>query len=227
MRAEFSIGLMTLGRETFGEMFDEYFDERREVVAKAATYAMRQTGDTAKRRVRSEVRRRFRRGSVLSGNSDFANSFRSYDYPNRKRRDHSRSIRPAVELRANASWAHIFEEGGTVVPSSAAALAIPTETAEKYGLDRGPKFESTNRWEGHRSQVKKAARIFGGLDVVPDPDGRGAFLVAKDDGGESLFLFKLVRSVREPRKLSLRRSAAWAMRFLQEEFNDGIARHGG
>lgn len=209
---QFSIGIGTLRK---GEI-EDYFDGLREPFGRGATHAVREAGTTATDRIRSEVRRNFR--ERMKGGSNFANSFRSYDAPKRGHPRFSFSYKPSVTVLGGAQWAHVFEEGATIRPSfGEEALAIPTDTAEKLGLDIWPQ-----RNHRRRSMTFAAHRMFGDLFVVKN-DGK-AMLAAKE-GDETLFLFTLKRSVREPKKLSFYKSVEWAARFMPSDFHEAFRRY--
>jgi hypothetical protein len=205
-RIEISVGTLAKGE------IDRYFDELREPFGWAATAAVREAGDSAKLRLRSEVRRNFR--DRMKGGSNFANSFRSYDYPGRKSK-YSFSYSPAATVMVSAPWAGVFEDETVIHPDKAQALAIPTETAEELGLDHvrgGPR----------RLSATEAARQMFGETFVVEHDGKT--MVAAKEGDDTLFLFTLRRSVRERKRLHFADSVEWAVGLMDREFSEEFAR---
>lgn len=199
---KFSIG--------FRELLDpkEYFDDLKHPIGRAVTAAMRDVSDTAKDVIREDVVRNFK--NRMRGNSNFKNSFRAYDFPDRKTGKFSYS--PAATIQANPSWAHIFEDGGRIEPARAGFLAIPTEEAEKRGLHE----IGSGRAHARRvSQTDKARRLFGDLFVVEDDDE--TYLAAKIED-ETVFLFNLRRWTREKKKVSIERRSKEAFRLLPAKF---------
>lgn len=172
---------------------EKYFDrEMQDPLKIAATRSFERVAEIAKVRLRAQVRQKFR--NRLTGKARFEKAFNTWAYP----RGRKISLHPAVTVLANPSWAEIFEEGleKTVQPAVKRFLAIPTAEAERRGLD---KYDSGRGWSRRLSQTEAAERI--GPTAVVKTD-KGLFLTARD-GDETLFLFRLVREVREKNRLSL------------------------
>lgn len=172
---------------------ERFFDENMQDPMKAAaTHAFADVAALAQKRLRNQVKTRFR--DRMTKQSPFEKSFKAWAYPKAP----DISMRPAVTVQANPVWAEIFEEGRpkTVRPAVKRFLAIPTEEAEKRGLD---KVGAGRGWNRRLSQTADARRI--GDTAVVETD-KGLFVTAMQ-GQERLFLFKLVRQIEEPRLLSL------------------------
>jgi hypothetical protein len=193
---------------------EDFFDDTMQTPLKtAATRSFASAAIIAEKRLRTQVRRNFR--NKLTGKARFEKAFNAWAYPDKARV----SLRPAVTVQANPSWAEIFEEGRpkTVRPAVARFLAIPTVEAEKRGLD---KVGEGRGWNRRLSQTSEAKGI--GPTAVVKTD-KGLFLTAKD-GDETLFLFKLVREAREQRRISLMDISEEAMDRIPGLFSTALAR---
>jgi hypothetical protein len=195
---------------------EEFFDENMETPLKtAATRSFETASVIARTKLRTQVRRNFK--NRLTGKARFEKSFNAWAYPDKSKA--KVSMRPAVTIQANPSWAEIFEEGRpkTVRPAVSRFLAIPTDEAEKRGL---AKVGEGRGWNRRLSQTSEAKGI--GPTAVVKTD-KGLFLTAKD-GDETLFLFKLVREAREQRRISLMDISDEAMDRIPGLFSAALAK---
>jgi hypothetical protein len=194
---------------------EEFFDERQDDLKKAATFTMRDAAALAKRRLRTQVRMKFKNHG---GASKFENSFNAWAYPDRKKTPKN-SLSPKATIQANASWADIFEEGGDISPKRGLFMAIPTKIAEDAGLataNFGRGWRRRDSQTGARTRAK-----FGKTFSVKTRNG---LFVAASRGGRTLFLFSLVKRVHENRRLSLRDYALQAFNKMPGLFEQAIER---
>lgn len=195
---------------------EEFFDDTMQTPMKtAATRSFEAASVIARAKLRAQVRRNFK--NRLTGKARFEKAFNTWAYPDKGKA--TVSMRPAVTVQANPSWAEIFEEGmpKTVHPAVRRFLAIPTEEAEKRGLD---KVGIGRGWNRRLSQTEDARRI--GPTAVVKTDN-GLFLTAKK-GDETLFLFKLVREAQEQRRISLMDISEEAMNKIPGLFSIALER---
>lgn len=202
---------------------ERHFAEKSRPISEAATRALRAVADQAKEELRASVRASFRRTPPVArrAGQNFVNAFRAETWP-RGRRQHS--LRAATVVAANASFAGIFETGGTVT-ARGRYLVVPLRPAVRLGLDRGTsRTGRLRKW----AQIDRAAQLMGGLRPIPSRSGMvlGADREAAARHGlrprrkrqSFVPLFALVRQVTLPRKLNFARIVARADRRLPELF---------
>lgn len=190
----------------------DYFEDKRHSVGRAATEAVRDVTIRAKEKIRADIRRNFRHR--MKGGSHFEKSFRIEAFPRHAVSDFS--YRPAAQFTAEASWADVFEEGRTIRSSRYDYLAIPTEEAEKLGLDEVRLGGRVRR----KSSTQRADEMFPDTFVM-DTD-QGKFIAGKDKAGNVILLFTLKRSVREKKLLSITERAEEAHRLLPLKFGQNM-----
>ncbi len=177
------------------------------IMERAATNAMSEVANSAKEEIRSQVKAAFKGAppGAKGKGQNFVKSFRAHTWPSQ-----GNSMTPAGMIGGEADYAHAFETGATVTASQSTYLAIPFRKAERAGYARGRTQAGRH---GKESQVGKARKDFGGLQMVPAKSGyllAASAELARHQGLKTnkrerkqgfVPLFYLTRSVKLPQKL--------------------------
>jgi hypothetical protein len=139
--------------------FDQEFKSIERPISSAATQAVIEAGDIAKRDGRTSI-------AAAGFSRKWQNALRSRIYP----AGGKLSLRPAAYIYHKIPYAHIFEEGGSISPGPGKLMWIPTENVPtRRGL--------------HRMTPGHFVRTVGPLVSVNVP-GKAPMLFAKADRGK-------------------------------------------